>query len=258
LSLVGNWTTTIQANIKDFPPLSVGDPLRPEHLAAVNSKVDVAANSSGSLRTTFWTSKNFVDWSFVGVLTCPACDLCVQSCSDFYQIPAAAAAAATISSTGGGETVVASNRWVFGINTGGCGLRSGGMITGTFDRASLTLTPDRPEWAAAVLAGDRKAAQHWAYLLRPIHESNANGITCLPNPSVCPCILYLDLLPVWTFRDTLVARSRYDYGPFSFPKLSVQDGRRIIYAWLNINPGKQSDWIGMQSVPRCAHSKRVF
>ena len=187
LSLVGNWITTIQANIKDFPPLSVGDPLRPEHLAAVNSKVDVAANSSGSLRTTFWTSKNFVDWSFVGVLTCPACDLCVQSCSDFYQIPAAAAAAATISSTGGGETVVASNRWVFGINTGGCGLRSGGMITGMFDRASLTLTPDRPEWATAVLAGDRKAAQHWAYLLWSIHESNANGI-CLSNASFCPRI----------------------------------------------------------------------
>ena len=173
----GNWTTTIQAHMDELPRL--GEVLQPEH-----QRTDVMG---GKLRTTFWTSSNFVDWSYVGVLSCPACDLCTQSCSDFYQSP-------------GGPT----NRWVFGINTGGCGLRSGGMITGNFDRATLTLTPDRPDWATAVLAGDRSAAQHWAY----------------------------------------------DYGPFSFPKLSGQDGRRIIYAWLNFNPGAQSDWIGMQSLPR--------
>ena len=89
------------------------------------------------------------------------------------------------------------------------------MITGTFDRASLTLTPDRPNWAAAVLAGDHTAAKHWAY----------------------------------------------DYGPFSFPKTSGQDGRRIIYAWLNFKPtvpvSGNVTWTGMHSVPREITSAKV-
>jgi beta-fructofuranosidase len=174
----GNYTTTIQAHMDQLP--QPGDALQPEH--------QQASSTGGRLRTTFWTSSNFVDWSFVGVLNCPACDVCVQSCSDFYPAP-------------GGPA----NRWIFGINTGGCGLRSGGMITGNFDRASLTLTPDRPDWAAAVLAGQRSAAKHWAY----------------------------------------------DYGPFSFPKTSGQDNRRIIYAWLNFRPASENvTWTGMQSVPR--------
>jgi beta-fructofuranosidase len=175
----GNWTTTIQAIMNELP--LPGEALRPDH-----QRTDVGV-AGGKLRTTFWTSSNFADWSYVGVLSCPVCDLCVQSCSDFYEAPGRSA-----------------NRWAFGINTGGCGLQSGGMITGTFDRTTLSFTPDRSDWAAAVLAGDHSAAQHWAY----------------------------------------------DYGPFSFPKLSGQNGRRIVYAWLNFNPGPQSNWIGMQSLPR--------
>ena len=37
------------------------------------------------------------------------------------------------------------------------------MITGTFNRSTLKLTPDRPDWAASVLANDTAAASHYAY-----------------------------------------------------------------------------------------------
>jgi hypothetical protein len=174
----GNWTTTIQSN--QVNGLLPGDELLPQH---------AQSNASGKLRTTFWTSRDYISWSFVGVLKgCDVCDECVQSCSDFYAAP------------GGSD-----NRWIFGINTGGCGLRSGGAITGTFDRPSLNFKPDRPAWSSSVSQGDKSAAQHWAY----------------------------------------------NTGEYLFPKLySSSDGRRIGYAWLNFKGGKNSSWIGMQTVPR--------
>ena len=100
-----NWTTTIE------------------------SKLD--GRRSGA-KIGFWTSANYLNWSFVGFLNCPICELCVKSCASFYPAPDGPA-----------------DRWVYGINSGGCNLMSGGMVTGSFDRQTLTLTPDRP-WAAAI------------------------------------------------------------------------------------------------------------
>jgi hypothetical protein len=37
------------------------------------------------------------------------------------------------------------------------------MITGTFDRSTLTFTPDHTSWAEATLSGDNDAAKHFAY-----------------------------------------------------------------------------------------------
>ena len=54
----------------------------------------------------------------------------MQSCSDFYPAPGFPESA---------------NKFVFGINTRGCGLGSGGMILGTFDSASGRFTPDNKE-----------------------------------------------------------------------------------------------------------------
>lgn len=103
----GNWTTTIQSN-----------------------KVP----GESGLKTTFWTTADYTNWTFVGTLKgCDICDKVVKSCSDFYPAP-------------GGP----GDRWVFGINGGPFG-----AVTGTFDRASLTFTPDRPEWASAT--------SHYAY-----------------------------------------------------------------------------------------------
>lgn len=115
----GNWTTTIE---RPYPIAKPG------------------------LKTTFWTSADFLNWTLIGTLGCPLCDLCQQRCSDFYRAPD-----------------VQSDRWVFGINSHGCGLASGGMVTGSFDRASLKFTPERPEWAALLLAGNASAAKHYAY-----------------------------------------------------------------------------------------------
>ena len=69
------------------------------------------------------------------------------------------------------------------------------MITGTFDRKTLTLTPDKPDWEAP----------HFAY----------------------------------------------DYGEYLFPKSYLsEDGRRIVFAWLNFqSPNKSWSGAGLD-VPR--------
>jgi beta-fructofuranosidase len=160
----GNWTTTIQSN-------DVGN----------------------GLKTTFWTSHDYVQWSYVGVLHgCAVCDACVQSCSDFFPAPA----------TGGG---IDASKWVFGINTGGCGLASGGLVAGTFDRATLTFTPDHRPWADAATTGDRVAVQHYAY----------------------------------------------DYTKVLYPKnYESEDGRRIAYGWLDVEPPGYTNWTGVHTLPR--------
>eukprot|EP01047_Picozoa_sp_COSAG01_P050465 COSAG01_NODE_5108_length_4476_cov_14.006854_2_plen_398_part_00 len=175
----GNYTTTIEVK------------LRGRH-----SKAQIG----------FFTSSNYKDWSFVGVLKCPICELCVRSCSSFYPAP---------------DSPPAKNRWVFGVNSGGCKLASGGMITGTFDRASLTFLPDKP-WATSIQAAVNKTGQ--------IDRAAAE----------------------------LALHFSYDYGPAGtrIPK-SYRDttGRRIVYGWIGGGccPGGKNanqSWQGMQSVPR--------
>jgi hypothetical protein len=125
----GNWTTTIQSN----------------------------KHGGTGLKTAFFTSHNFIDWSWVGNLDCPVCDKLVTPCSDFYPVTCASPDCADPPS---------GNRWIFGVNTMGR-IRAGGMITGTFDRTTLKLTPDNPQWAAEVLADPEMktdaAELHYAY-----------------------------------------------------------------------------------------------
>ena len=122
-----NWTTTIQSN----------------------------KHGGTGLKTAFFTSHDFIRWSFVGLLDCPVCDKLVTPCSDFYPIPDG-------TTHSGPATPATGTRWIFGINTVRP-INAGGMITGTFDRQTLQFTPDNPTWAAAVVGGDREAAMHYAY-----------------------------------------------------------------------------------------------
>jgi hypothetical protein len=103
----GNWTTTIQTASHGGTCPGGGCP--------PNTK----------LRTAFFTSHNFVNWSFVGLLNCPECDAVVTPCCDFYPVNCSGPDCAN---PGG-------NRWIFGVNDGN-GIKSG-AITGTFDRATL-------------------------------------------------------------------------------------------------------------------------
>lgn len=124
----GNWTTTIQSN-----------------------KLDPSGTTG--LKTSFFTSHNYINWSFAGDLECPVCDKLVTPCSDFYP--------ATCTDPDCTNPNTPGAKWIFGINT--ANPRAGGMIKGTFDRSTLKLTPDKPDWAEAVLSGDRAAASHYAY-----------------------------------------------------------------------------------------------
>ena len=83
----------------------------------------------------FWTSANYINWSFVGNLSGlpPAFAIGLQDCSDFYPAPGSAATDAAPVAAGG-----EADRWVFGDNRGGA-------ITGVFDRQRLTFTADRPQ-----------------------------------------------------------------------------------------------------------------
>ena len=70
-----------------------------------------------------------MNWTWIGDLDCPECDKQTQPCSDFFPVTCTSADCANPPS---------GNRWIFGVNGGG------GAITGTFDRKTLKLTPDRP------------------------------------------------------------------------------------------------------------------
>jgi hypothetical protein len=133
----GNWTTTIELD----------------------------AGCYGACAVTFWTSKNYVNWSYVGNLTGlpPAFAKGIQDCSDFFPAPGPAAAG---------------KRWIFGDNRGGAitGTCMGRCTpspicsfwlgfphavpacsvtrlsspewpagSGTFERHTLTFRPDRPQ-----------------------------------------------------------------------------------------------------------------
>ena len=119
----GNWTTTIQSN----------------------------KHGGVGLKTAFFTSHNYINWSWAGDLDCEVCDAVVTPCCDFFPLGCTDP-----------DCTDPGTRWAFGINTVR-GLSAGGLITGTFDRATLKLTPDRPDWAAEVLAGDGDAKKHFAY-----------------------------------------------------------------------------------------------
>eukprot|EP00937_MAST-01D_sp_MAST-1D-sp2_P007582 g7582.t1 len=153
----GDWTTTIQST--DAPAPAPAAP----------------AATGGPMRTTFWQSADFLNWTYLGNLRCPACDQCVQSCSDFFRLPSGAGGASGSGGGGGNDT------WVFGINTGGCGLRGGGGVPGAFDRAALSLSPSGPRalWAAAVANGTLASARHFAYDFGPTlfnkHYATADG-----------------------------------------------------------------------------------
>ena len=75
----GNWQTTIQ------------------------SAAAPAANA-GAMRTTFWQSADFLNWSYVGNLRCDVCDKCVKSCSDFFRLPGAPSGEPAPPSAGLGRT----------------------------------------------------------------------------------------------------------------------------------------------------------
>jgi sucrose-6-phosphate hydrolase SacC (GH32 family) len=105
----GNWTTTIQST-QLLPGCLGKKPACP-------------------IKTAFFTSSNFRNWSWIGDLDCPECDQHTQPCSDFFPVQCSSPDCAQPPS---------GNRWVFGINGGG------GALTGVFNRKTLKLTPDRP------------------------------------------------------------------------------------------------------------------
>ena len=105
------------------------------------------------LKTAFFTSSNFRNWSWLGDLGCAVCDKLTTPCCDFFPVTCADPSCANPPS---------GDRWAFGVNSFG-GLRAGGLITGTLNRSTLAFTPDNSAWAAAVLAGDESAQLHYAY-----------------------------------------------------------------------------------------------
>lgn len=102
-------------------------------------------------KMTFWTSENYINWTYVGNLSGlpSAFENGLQACSDFYPAP-------------GGPA----NRFVFGDNRGGA-------ITGTFDRAALRFTADRPQLAD----GDNRRLYSYEYggFAYPKHYQASDG-----------------------------------------------------------------------------------
>ena len=92
--------------------------------------IELDGGCYGACAVTFWTSNNYVNWSYIGNLSGlpPAFAVGVQDCSDFYPAPGPS----------GCSSPAQHDRWVFGDNRGGA-------ITGTFDRARLNFRPDRPQ-----------------------------------------------------------------------------------------------------------------
>ena len=122
----GNWTTTIQSN---------------------------RLEPGAGLKTAFFTSADFIHWTWIGDLDCPVCDKLTTPCCDFFPVSCADPSCANPPS---------GDHWVFGVNSHGSEM-AGGVILGTFNRSTLAFTPDNAEWAAAVLAGDTLARRHYAY-----------------------------------------------------------------------------------------------
>ena len=125
----GNWTTTIQS-----------------------SRLEPGAG----LKTAFFTSHDFIHWSWVGDLDCPVCDKLTTPCCDFYPLNCTDSDCTDPGAPGA--------KWAFGVNSmHQAGLGAGGVIQGTFDRQTLKFTPDRADWAAEVLAGNTAVARRYAY-----------------------------------------------------------------------------------------------
>ena len=124
-----NWTTTIE------------------------SKTD--GRRSGP-RIGFWTSANYVNWSFVGFLNCPICELCVKSCASFYPAPDGPA-----------------DSWVYGINSGGCNLMSGGMVTNGSIRSNYFASTEVLD--GAVVQVPKQTDSHSLAALNQINGFDAHG-----------------------------------------------------------------------------------
>ena len=96
------------------------------------------------LAVKFFASADFVAWDEEGDLDCPACAACAVPCSDFYPL---------------------ADRWVFGINSFGCHLASGGAVVGELgENRTFTVAGARArEVAAELAAGSTANASFFAY-----------------------------------------------------------------------------------------------
>ena len=113
-----------------LPPPSVAGAAAPQDTITGGGNwtttIELDGGCYGACAVTFWTSSNYVNWTYIGNLSGlpPAFADGIQDCSDFYPAP--------------GPPAGGSDRWIFGDNRGGA-------ITGTFDRARLHFRPDRPQ-----------------------------------------------------------------------------------------------------------------
>ena len=96
------------------------------------------------LAVKFFASADFVAWDEEGDLDCPACAACAVPCSDFYPFE---------------------DRWIFGINSFGCHLASGGAVVGELgENRTFTVAGARArEVAAELAAGSTANASYFAY-----------------------------------------------------------------------------------------------
>ena len=104
----------------------------------------------------------------------PECDKQTQPCSDFFPVTC---------STPDCADPPSGNRWIFGVNGGG------GAITGTFDRATLKLTPDRPH-AQTNSYGYGSGAYPKTYVAADGRRIFYRWIAGPGNPVLIFCILF--------------------------------------------------------------------
>eukprot|EP01047_Picozoa_sp_COSAG01_P011976 COSAG01_NODE_531_length_15849_cov_29.199556_7_plen_617_part_00 len=193
-------------------------------MAMIESK-NRSNSASGSLVNQLYSSADGVThWSYSGALDCELCRRCAEGCSDLFPAPSSLpAGAGGARSNDGGERP---QRFVFGVNSAGCGLACGGLLPGVLNGA--VFTPDRRPSRGAQ-PQDEMALEYFGLDYATCHKANSCGG------------------PLYAKGYTFLTGNATSGVP--------RQHRRIIFAWLREIDQPQAaraarGWQGAQTVPR--------